>query len=192
VLSFIASVFDLPLIGIFKTLHVMLFLLAVAFGSAVRSLQLLHIAYAAGNQFATPNYEVSHLSKRWRAERNLWLAGFAFTIWAVLAAFYREARKRMQLEDRLVEFELSDYTQTLDDTTRDASVSREVSSRPRPTPRSMAASPQKAPRPAERAAAAAPAAAAAVREPAAPAAAVGGAGVVAPPAPVETLVKKDL
>ena len=31
--------------------------------------------------FATPNMEIGFLSKRWRAERNLWMSAFAFTSW---------------------------------------------------------------------------------------------------------------
>lgn len=121
----------------------MLFLLAVALGNAVRSLKLVEQQMAAAATFATPNWEVAHLSKRWRAERNLWLAGFAFAMWATLAAFYREAKKRMQLEERLMEAELSEtYTATID-TTKDRDASKEVSSRlaGHTTPRSPAKAP---------------------------------------------------
>lgn len=31
--------------------------------------------------FPTANAELTHLSKRWRAERNSWIAAFAFTMW---------------------------------------------------------------------------------------------------------------
>lgn len=76
--------FELPLIGVFKTLHVMLFVLAVAFGSALRTLSSFHHQTQAqaptGAQFLNPNWEVAQLSKRWRSERNMWLSGFAFTL----------------------------------------------------------------------------------------------------------------
>lgn len=170
----------MPLIGVFKMLHVMLFLLAVAFSSAFRTLQLLTQGQLTAAPFTTPNYEISQLSKRWRAERNLWLSAFAFTMWAVLAAFYREMARRIRAEERLVEFEASDFTNTMD-TTRD--VSREVSSRPNlisprmVTSASPASSPVKAPRPS--------------RPPAVPAT-----GQQAAPevelTPAEALVKKDL
>lgn len=61
-------------------------------------------------------------------------SGFAFTIWLALAAFYREAQRRLAAEDRLAEIEAmmsdlkSEITTTRDD--REASVAREVSSRP--------------------------------------------------------------
>jgi hypothetical protein len=172
ILTFVSNVFDLPLVGKFKTLHVMLFLLAVALANAVRSLKLVEQQMAAAANFATPNWEVAHLSKRWRAERNLWLAGFAFARWATLAAFYREARKRLQLEDRLAEAEMSEtYTATAD-TTRDKEVSSRLTGHA--TPRS----PAKAP------------AAPAVPRTAAPAAVPGlaaGAGLV----PVAKFAKKD-
>ena len=31
--------------------------------------------------WTTPNMEISHLSKRWRSERNLWMTAFAFCAW---------------------------------------------------------------------------------------------------------------
>lgn len=65
-------------------------------------------------------------------------------MWAVLAAFYRELGRRLQLEDRLVDFEMSGYTVTADDTTREPSVSREVTSRTDMlSPRSISGSPVK-------------------------------------------------
>ena len=114
----------MPLIGVFKTLHVMLFALGLALASALRTLQQLQQSHLTATPFATPNYEIPHLSKRWRAERNLWLSAFAFTMWAVLAAFFREMGRRLRLEERLAEYEMSDFT--VGDTTREASQSREV------------------------------------------------------------------
>ena len=35
----------------------------------------------ADQVFTTPNQEIAVLSKRWRAERNLWLSAFAFSSW---------------------------------------------------------------------------------------------------------------
>jgi hypothetical protein len=69
-------------------------------------------------------------------------------MWAVLAAFYRELGRRLQLEDRLVDFEMSGYTMTADETTREPSVSREVTSRTDIlSPRSISGSPSKPHRP---------------------------------------------
>ncbi len=154
-LTFVHNVFDMPILGVFRTLHVMLFLLAVALGSATRTLQLLRAAAAAAAaapaaQFA-PQFEATLLSRRWRAERNIWLAAFALTLWAALAAFWREASRRLALEDRLAGLEApsGEYTATADEpSAREPAASREVSSRPAAglTPRS-AASPGKAARP---------------------------------------------
>lgn len=128
----------MPLVGIFKTLHVMLFFLAMSFASAVRQLQKIADDQEKAPPMAAPHYEVQHLSKRWRAERNMWLAAFAFTLWAVLAAFYRELAKRMNAEERLIEIEMSMDGYTADTT-------REVSSKPRDllSPRSVHQSPVK-------------------------------------------------
>lgn len=126
----------------------MLFLLGLCFLSAVRTLATLQESHLNNSAFATPKYEIMYLSKRWRSERNMWLAGFAFSMWAVLAAFYRELGRRLQLEDRLVDFEMSGYTMTADETTREPSVSREVTSRTDMlSPRSISGSPIKPQRP---------------------------------------------
>jgi hypothetical protein len=55
----------------------------------------------------SPPQEISHLSKRWRAERNLWMCAFAFSAWVFLAALYREAARRLDLEARLADMERS-------------------------------------------------------------------------------------
>lgn len=105
----------------------MLFSLFLTVASSARHLHLLNASPPVNIPYGTPNFEIANLSKRWRAERNLWLSAFAFTMWAVLAAFYRELSRRIALEERLAEFEISDYTGTID-TTRDASMSKEVTS----------------------------------------------------------------
>jgi hypothetical protein len=51
--------------------------------------------------------EISHLSKRWRAERNLWMCAFAFSAWVFLTALYRETARRMDAESRLADMERS-------------------------------------------------------------------------------------
>ncbi len=47
-----------------------------------------------------PDRHPSHLPRR-RTERNFWIAGFSFTLWALLAAFYKLLMQNMILEDRL-------------------------------------------------------------------------------------------
>ncbi|EFN58593.1 expressed protein [Chlorella variabilis] len=124
-LIFTQRVFDVPVVGAFKLLHVMLWLTAVAFLGSARQ---AHMIKTAGQEavWTTPNMEISHLSKRWRSERNLWMTAFAFCAWVFLAALYREASRRLDLEARLSEMERSDFTAT---ETREPSVSREVTSK---------------------------------------------------------------
>ena len=129
-----SKVFDVPLLGVFKLLHFMLVILGFALISAGRTLQKIQSQqeeFNGGTQQTQQNplYDVVRLNKRWRAERNLWLSAFAFTMWTVLAIFYREMVRRLRIEDRLAEFEVSDVT--MDTTTRDISASyREVTSKP--------------------------------------------------------------
>lgn len=142
VYAFVSRAVEIPLVGSFKALHVMLFFLFFASASASKNLYQLK-GSALKTPFATHQYEVMHLSKRWRGERNLWLSAFAFSMWAVLAAFLRELGCRLKLEERLVAFEMSGYTMTVDETTREPSVSREVTSKKEKSPRSPSESPAK-------------------------------------------------
>ncbi|WPT13814.1 hypothetical protein PSENEW3_00001653 [Picochlorum sp. SENEW3] len=129
--SIVARVFEVPLLGAFKLLHVMLVILGLSLISTGRVLQRLQDQENSMGEGPSmnPMYDTVRLNKRWRAERNLWLSAFAFTMWTVLAMFYREMATRLRLEERLAEFETSDCTGTID-TTRDVSVSKEVTSRP--------------------------------------------------------------
>lgn len=129
----VAKVFEVPLFGVFKLLHVMLVILGMSLISAGRTLAKLQEQHAVEETSGLSNgmmYDTMRLNKRWRAERNLWLSAFAFTMWTVLAIFYREMAKRLRVEDRLAEFETSDCTGTIDSTMKDVSVSKEVTSRP--------------------------------------------------------------
>lgn len=132
-MAIVAKVFEVPLLGVFKLLHVMLVILGLALISAGRTLARLQEQQSIEETAGISNgmmYDTVRLNKRWRAERNLWLSAFAFTMWTVLAIFYREMAKRLRVEDRLAEFETSDCTGTIDSTMKDVSVSKEVTSRP--------------------------------------------------------------
>ncbi|KAI3436576.1 hypothetical protein D9Q98_005992 [Chlorella vulgaris] len=127
VLIFTQRVFDMPIIGAFKALHVMLWITAVAFLGSARQAHLIREA-GKGASWTTPNMEISHLSKRWRAERNLWMCAFAFSAWVFLTALYRETARRMDAESRLADMERSEFTAT-ETQTREPSAQREVTSR---------------------------------------------------------------
>ena len=129
----VARVFEFPVLGnTIKLLHLMLITLLGAVVLSIQTLRSMKEATDApsGKEgVPTSVYEAVRLNKRWRAERNLWLSAFAFTMWTVLAVFYREMARRLRVEDRLAEFETSDCTGTIDSTVRDVSVSKEVTSR---------------------------------------------------------------
>jgi hypothetical protein len=61
----------------------MLFLTSMTFISAWRALRAVQqLAITSTSTFsATPGLEAATLSKRWRAERNVWIAGFASFAW---------------------------------------------------------------------------------------------------------------
>lgn len=137
--------FEFPVLGnAIKLLHLMLLTLAGALFLSVQTLTRLQEQAQAiestPQSHTSPMFDAVRLNKRWRAERNLWLSAFAFTMWTVLAVFYREMARRLRVEDRLAEFETSDCTGTIDSMMRDVSVSKEVTSRPNVlSPRAVAA-----------------------------------------------------
>lgn len=47
----------------------------------MRNLHQLHQQQLDAAAWPTPKAEISYLSKRWRAERNLWMGAFAFSAW---------------------------------------------------------------------------------------------------------------
>lgn len=145
VVGFVARVFEFPVLGNFiKLLHLMLLTLAGALFMSIQTLTRLQEQAQAiestPQSHTSPMFDAVRLNKRWRAERNLWLSAFAFSMWTVLAVFYREMARRLRVEDRLAEFETSDCTGTIDSMMRDVSVSKEVTSRPNVlSPRTAAA-----------------------------------------------------
>ena len=134
VLLLVARIFEFPVLGnTIKLLHLMLLTLVGALLLSIQTLRSLK------EPAETPSsmYEAVRLNKRWRAERNMWLSAFAFTMWTVLAVFYREMARRLRVEERLAEFETSDCTGTIDSAARDVSVSKEVTSRQVLSPRGV-------------------------------------------------------
>ena len=63
IVLFTQRIFDLPLLGAFKLLHVMLFLNGVAFLGSMRQAHHVQQAQAEAVAFATPNMELAVLSK---------------------------------------------------------------------------------------------------------------------------------
>lgn len=94
--------------------------MSLAFANSYRTLKIIHdqSALLGPPTFSQvgPQTELAALSKKWRAERNLWIAAFTFTAWAALAAFYKEAVYRLSLEERLADImehqQGSDFTFT--------------------------------------------------------------------------------
>jgi hypothetical protein len=114
------TIFSFPVIGKFKLLHIILALMSLAFANSYRTLRIIHnqSALVGPPTFSQvgPHAELAALSKRWRAERNLWIAAFTFTAWAALASFYKEALYKLSLEERLADImehqQGSDFTFT--------------------------------------------------------------------------------
>lgn len=125
ILFFVHRIFDLPVLGVFKLLHVALGLTGLVLLASMRQVSIIHQLEQVA-VFATPNVEIGHLSKRWRAERNVWMSAFTFASWLMLSALAREAVARLQLQDRWDELEQAEPPSEL--TTTAPSGPREVCS----------------------------------------------------------------
>lgn len=78
--------------------HFFIVVTAVAFGASTQ--QTLRAAQSLHDDTLTPNQKTMLLAKKWREERNFWIAFLAFILWCLLARFYHIARRMIQLEDR--------------------------------------------------------------------------------------------
>ncbi|KAF8058098.1 hypothetical protein HT031_005758 [Scenedesmus sp. PABB004] len=49
----------------------------------------------------SPNQRLTVLAKKWREERNFWIAAMAFTLWCLLTVLYAQVGHAMRIHDRL-------------------------------------------------------------------------------------------
>lgn len=94
------KVLSFPLVGNMQLLHVVLICTGGAFAETIR--QTVHLNQKRASELIeTPNVVTGLLARKWRAERNFWLSFFCFTLWCLLAAFYRLQVQVLRLEDQL-------------------------------------------------------------------------------------------
>lgn len=94
------KVLGFPLIGSFQLLHVVLVCTGGSFAETARQTLKLQ-QQRASEMVETPNVVTGLLAKKWRAERNFWLSFFCFTLWCMVASFYRLQVRMLHLEEDL-------------------------------------------------------------------------------------------
>lgn len=101
VLKVVDSTLGIQLIGNnLRLLHFMLVVSGAAFLATIRTTYQLKDQHLDPSS-VTPNVLSANLGKRWRAERNFWIAFITFTLWCLLARFYQILKQKAQIEDNL-------------------------------------------------------------------------------------------
>jgi len=97
-LIFTNKVLAFSVVGGMKLVHFSLILAGVPlFDSGMRTYK--H-AQAVSDSELTPNQKIGLLAKKWREERNFWIAAMAFTLWCLLTVLYSQVDHMLKLEDR--------------------------------------------------------------------------------------------
>lgn len=98
-LIFTNKVLSFSVVGGIKLVHFALILAGVPlFDSGMRTYK--H-AQAVSDSELTPNQKIGLLAKKWREERNFWIAAMAFTLWCLLTVLYAHVDSLLKLEDKV-------------------------------------------------------------------------------------------
>eukprot|EP00877_Chromochloris_zofingiensis_P003473 jgi/Chrzof1/13126/Cz07g20240.t1 len=99
ILLFTNRVLSFSVVGGMKLVHFSLILSGVPLlDSGFRTFKS---AQAANEAELTPNQRISLLAKKWREERNFWIAAMAFTLWCILTVLYGQVDHAMKIEDEI-------------------------------------------------------------------------------------------
>ncbi|KAG2447206.1 hypothetical protein HYH02_007947 [Chlamydomonas schloesseri] len=104
-LAFTRQFLFMKLAGQVLLVHVALVITGAAF--AASSMHTYHISQTPLPDTLTPNQRTALLAKRWREERNFWIATLTFLLWGMLYRFYALAIDHVALRDRVRQLELA-------------------------------------------------------------------------------------
>ena len=99
VLRIVDRTLGLPVLGTLQLLHVMIALSGAAAVGSVRDAAAAARHKGGLELSLSASAAASYAGKRWRAERNAWIAAFAAAAWCLLARVYSMARRLADLED---------------------------------------------------------------------------------------------
>ncbi|GLC57144.1 Protein rai1 [Pleodorina starrii] len=97
--------------GPLQLVHVALVITGVVFaGSCITTYKLVQSPVDAT---LTPNQKTAVLARRWREERNFWIAALTFFLWGLLYRFYQLMLEHVALKDRVRQLELGLVSSTV-------------------------------------------------------------------------------
>lgn len=99
VLAVAQKVLFLKIAGSLSLVHVMMLLTGLSLAACSVDTYKLGRAASTEDAFVTPNQRMSLLGRKWRGERNFWIAMLAFLLWAALNSAYRLMLEHMQALD---------------------------------------------------------------------------------------------
>lgn len=99
ILLFTSRALAFPVLGGMKFVHLALVLSGVPLMDA--SFRTFKMAQDANDSELTPNQRISVLAKKWREERNFWIAAMAFTLWCLVTVFYGQVSHALRIHDEL-------------------------------------------------------------------------------------------
>jgi len=99
VLRIVDRTLGLPVLGMLQLIHVMIALSGAAAIGSVRDATAAAKHKGGLELSLSASAAASFAAKRWRAERNAWIAAFAVAAWCLLARVYVLARRLADLED---------------------------------------------------------------------------------------------
>lgn len=84
-------------------LHFMLVITGVAFLTTLQTTQKLakDRGFNVGPESDSPLIQAGSMGKKWRSERNFWIAFICFTLWCLLARFFKILLTKARTEDEL-------------------------------------------------------------------------------------------
>lgn len=98
VVLFARNVLFFPVFGGVRLVHFGMAISGMSFAGVTGALYKSHKEYL---EQRTPNKEIMILAKRWREERNFWIAFMCFFLWCVVYRFFYMALNLIDLQDQL-------------------------------------------------------------------------------------------
>lgn len=102
-LIFVRNFLQLRLVAGVQLVHVALIIAGAAF--LATSINTYKVTQLHLPETLTPNQKTAVLAKRWREERNFWIAALTFSLWSLLYRFYSLMVEHTALQDRVRELE---------------------------------------------------------------------------------------
>lgn len=99
ILLFTHKILSFPMIGGLKFVHFSLGVSGIPLLDSI--FRTVRTAQAAHADDVRPEIKISLLAKKWREERNFWIAALGFILWCLLSVLFAQVSRMVKLEDDL-------------------------------------------------------------------------------------------